>query len=73
MHHIPQTKKRTKIPTITTSIRKTKEKKEVITSFIEDRISLLVTSSILENKQSNARDTFYLKNYIRSLRVIRPV
>ena len=62
-----QKKKRVGIPTIIKYIYKNEENKTINESTITDRITYLTNANVLENKHSNNKDSYYLKDNTKEL------
>ena len=60
-------KKRVGIPTIIKYIYKNEENKTINESTITDRITYLTNANVLENKHSNNKDSYYLKDNTKEL------
>ena len=65
--HIRDQEKRADIPTIINYIYKNEENKTINESTITDRITYLTNTNVLENKPSNNKDSYYLKDNTKEL------
>ena len=62
IQHIRDQKKRADIPTIIKCMYKNEENKTTNESTVTDRITYLTNANVLENKRSNNKDSYYLKD-----------
>ena len=62
IQHIRDQENRANIPTIIKYIYKNEENKAINESIIADRIIYLIDAYVFENKRSNNKDSYYLKD-----------